>query len=107
VCDEAGFCQSICVDDVHVLLDNSDKISIFATAAGRFLRPLDVTAAWMPATIEGDRNRSLTILRLHVLGSRRCRCVTQGTVAELPRCDNNHTKIDLSNSSAFGQLRGQ
>jgi hypothetical protein len=25
VCDEAGFCQSICVDSDHVFLDNSDK----------------------------------------------------------------------------------
>jgi hypothetical protein len=25
VCDAAGFCQSICVDDDHVFLDNSDK----------------------------------------------------------------------------------
>ena len=25
VCDQAGFCQSICVDDDHVFLDNSDK----------------------------------------------------------------------------------
>jgi hypothetical protein len=25
VCDQAGFCQSICVDDDHVFLDNADK----------------------------------------------------------------------------------
>jgi hypothetical protein len=25
VCDQAGFCQSICVDDDHVFLDNDDK----------------------------------------------------------------------------------
>jgi len=25
VCDQAGVCQSICVDDDHVFLDNSDK----------------------------------------------------------------------------------
>jgi hypothetical protein len=25
VCDDAGYCQSICVDDDHVFLDNSDK----------------------------------------------------------------------------------
>ena len=25
VCDEAGFCQSVCVDDDHVFLDNADK----------------------------------------------------------------------------------
>jgi hypothetical protein len=25
VCDQAGFCQSICVDDDHIFLDNSDK----------------------------------------------------------------------------------
>jgi hypothetical protein len=24
-CDQAGFCQSICVDDDHVFLDNADK----------------------------------------------------------------------------------
>ena len=24
-CDQAGFCQSICVDDDHVFLDNDDK----------------------------------------------------------------------------------
>ena len=25
VCDQAGFCQSICVEDDHVFLDNADK----------------------------------------------------------------------------------
>jgi hypothetical protein len=25
VCDQAGFCQSICVEDDHVFLDNRDK----------------------------------------------------------------------------------
>jgi hypothetical protein len=25
VCDEEGFCQSVCVDDDHVFLDNADK----------------------------------------------------------------------------------
>jgi hypothetical protein len=25
VCDQAGFCQSVCVDDDHVFLDNADK----------------------------------------------------------------------------------
>jgi hypothetical protein len=25
VCDQAGFCQSICVDDDHIFLDNADK----------------------------------------------------------------------------------
>ena len=25
VCDEAGFCQSVCVENDHVFLDNSDK----------------------------------------------------------------------------------
>ena len=25
VCDEAGSCQSVCVDDDHVFLDNADK----------------------------------------------------------------------------------
>jgi hypothetical protein len=24
-CDEAGFCQSVCVDDDHVFLDKADK----------------------------------------------------------------------------------
>jgi hypothetical protein len=24
-CDQAGFCQSVCVDDDHVFLDNDDK----------------------------------------------------------------------------------
>gem|GEM_PF-6631751 len=24
-CDEAGFCRSVCVDDDHIFLDNSDK----------------------------------------------------------------------------------
>jgi hypothetical protein len=25
VCDQAGFCQSVCADDDHVFLDNDDK----------------------------------------------------------------------------------
>jgi hypothetical protein len=25
VCDQAGLCQSVCVDDDHVFLDNDDK----------------------------------------------------------------------------------
>jgi len=25
VCDQAGFCQSVCVEDDHVFLDNDDK----------------------------------------------------------------------------------
>jgi hypothetical protein len=25
VCDQAGFCQSVCVDNDHVFLDNDDK----------------------------------------------------------------------------------
>ncbi len=25
VCDQAGFCQSVCVDDDHIFLDNADK----------------------------------------------------------------------------------
>jgi hypothetical protein len=25
VCDQAGFCQPVCVDDDHIFLDNADK----------------------------------------------------------------------------------
>jgi hypothetical protein len=25
VCDQAGFCQSVCAEDDHIFLDNSDK----------------------------------------------------------------------------------
>jgi len=46
-----------------------------------------------PEQLSGIGSRSLTILRLHALRSHRCRCVTQGTVAERPRCDNNGSEI--------------
>ena len=33
VCDEAGFCQSICVDNDHVFWITATRIFIFATAS--------------------------------------------------------------------------